>query len=163
MLQKLHSLFCHELQLITILILICDSYMIWSKVIHISLCGIPHFWFRPVFKFIFLFNKIYGLRDFMEASTKKCETVKKYKSMMKILFHTILNKVLTLHSWKLIKWWFNYIKSINGLSNRKWTLTQTQANKPKKIFLVEKPRRFLILHYVEITALSWKPISKTPR
>ena len=29
-------------------------------------------------------------------------------------------------------------------------------------FLVEKLRSFLILHYVLITALSWKPISKTP-
>ena len=30
------------------------------------------------------------------------------------------------------------------------------------LFLVEKLRRFLIHHYVLITALSWKPISKTP-
>ena len=31
-----------------------------------------------------------------------------------------------------------------------------------KVFLVEKLRRFLILHYVWITGFSWKPISKTP-
>ena len=137
MLQKIHSLFSHELQLITVLILICDSYMSWSKILHISLCGIFHFWFHLVFKFIFLFNKKYGLFDFKEASTKNCESVKKCKFVMKIFFQIILNKVLNPQCWhfcKWIKWWFVYIKSINGLSNGKWALTQTQANKPNKFF-----------------------------
>ena len=134
-----------------------------SKILHISLCGIFHFWFRLVFKFLFLFNKKYRLFDFKEeASTKNCENVKKYKAVMKMFFHRILNKVLNQRICKWIKWWFKYIKSMNGLCNRKWTLTQALANKPKKFFLVEKLRRFLILHYVLITALSWKPISKTP-
>ena len=44
-----------------------------------------------------LLNKKYGLFDFKEASTKDCETVKKYKSVMKIFFHVILNKVLNWH------------------------------------------------------------------
>ena len=35
------------------------------------------------------------------------------------------------------------------------------SKKTQEIFLVEK-LRFLILHYVLITALSWKPIPKTP-
>ena len=155
-------MFSHELQLITVLILICNSYMSWSKILHISLCGIFHFWFRLVFKFIFLFNKRYGLFDFKEALTKNCETVKKYKSVMKIFFYAILYEVLNRHFCKWIKWRFKYIKSMNGLSNGKWTLIQTRANKPKNFFLVEKLRSFLILHYVLVTALSWKPISKTP-
>ena len=76
-----------------------------------------------------------------------------------------MNKVLNPQCWhfcKWIKWWSVYINSINALSSGKWASTQTQSNKPKKHFLVEKLRRFLILHYVLITALSWKPISKTP-
>ena len=102
--KKIHSLFSHELQLITVLILICDSYMSWSKILHISLCGIFHFWLRLVFEFIFLFYKKYGLFHFKEASTKNCETVTKYKSVMKIFFNVMLNKVLNRHFWKWIKW-----------------------------------------------------------
>ena len=47
-----------------------------------------------------------------------------------------------------------FIKSIYGLSNGKWVLTQTQANRSKKLFLAEKLRKFAILRYVLITALS---------
>ena len=114
-------------------------------------------------KFVFLFNKKYGLFYFKEASTKSCESIKKGKFVMKIFFQIILNKVLNPQCWhfcKWIKWWFVYIQSINGLSNEKWALIQTQANKPNKLFLVEKVRRFLIVHYVLMTTLCWKPISK---
>ena len=48
-------------------------------------------------------------------------------------------------------------KSINGLSNGRWAVSQTQVSRPKKLFLVEKLRKFLILCYVLITALSRKP------
>ena len=83
---------------------------------------------------------------------------------MKIFFQITLNKVLNPQYWcfcKWIKWCSVYIKSINGLSSGKWALTQTQASKPKN-FLIEKLRRFFILHYVLIRALFWKPISKAP-
>ena len=39
------------------------------------------------------------------------------------------------------------VKSINGLSNGKWALIQIQATRPKKLFLVEKLRKFLILRF----------------
>ena len=43
----------------------------------------------------------------------------------------------------------------------KMSFNQDPSKKARKIFLVQKLRRFLILHYVLITALSWKAISKT--
>ena len=52
------------------------------------------------------------------------------------------------------------IKSINRkwrFSNEKWALTQTQLCRPKKLLLLEKPRKFLILRYVLIIELSRKP------
>ena len=49
------------------------------------------------------------------------------------------------------------MKSLNG----KWAFTQTQANKPKKLFLVEKLIKFLFLCYILITALSCKIHIKT--
>ena len=39
------------------------------------------------------------------------------------------------------------IKSINGFSNGKWALTQTQANRPRKLSLAEKLRKSLILRF----------------
>ena len=36
------------------------------------------------------------------------------------------------------------------------------SKQAQEIFLVEKLRRSITLQYVLITALSWKPISKTP-
>ena len=84
---------------------------------------------------------------------------------MKIFFLIILNKVPNPQCWhfcKWIKWWSVYIKSINEIFNGKWALNQTQASKPQ-FFLEKKLRRFLILHYVLIRALFWKPISKTSK
>ena len=52
------------------------------------------------------------------------------------------------------------IKSINGLSNGKWVLTQTQANRPKKLFFVEKLRKFFILRYVNNSIASQTPYQK---
>ena len=54
--------FC-ELQLITVLLLICDSYMSWStRFVSLNLCVafsiFNSVWF--LWKFIFLFNKMYG-------------------------------------------------------------------------------------------------------
>ena len=40
------------------------------------------------------------------------------------------------------------IKLINGPSNGKLALTQTQASSPKKLFLAEKLKEFIILRYV---------------
>ena len=62
--------------------------------------------------------------------------------------------------------------SANQLSNdlyqiNKWAfqwkeaLTQTQVNRPKKLFLVEKLTKFVILLYVLITALSRNPHIKS--
>ena len=140
----------HELQLITVLILICDSYMSWSKILHISL--------------YFCSTKSMDCFTLKKHQQKAVNPLKKVNLWWKSFFQIILNKVLNPQCWhfcKWIKWWFVYIKSINGLSNGKWALIQTQANKPNKFFLVEKVRRFLILHYVLITTLSWKPISKS--
>ena len=47
-------------------------------------------------------------------------------------------------------------KLIYELSNGKWALTQTQANSPNKLFLVEKLRKFLILHYVLHNGIVWQ-------
>ena len=53
-----------------------------------------------------------------------------------------------------------FIKSINRLSNGKRALTQTQVSRPKKLFLVEKLRKFLIHRCVLRIALSRKPYIK---
>ena len=49
-----------------------------------------------------------------------------------------------------------YIKLIDGLSNGKWAFTGPKQTRPKNI-LVEKLRRFLILHYLLIAVISRKP------
>ena len=50
------------------------------------------------------------------------------------------------------------IKSINGLSNGKRVLIQTQAIRHNKLFLVEKLKKFLIFCNVLIIALSRNPL-----
>ena len=50
------------------------------------------------------------------------------------------------------------IKSINGLSNGKRALIQTQAIRHNKLFLVEKLKKFLIFCNVLIIALSRNPL-----
>ena len=65
-----------------------------------SLCRIFCFWFRLIFpKFLFLFNKKYGLFDFKEATIKSSESVKKRKFGMEIFFSRILNKVIKNDIW----------------------------------------------------------------
>ena len=44
-----------------------------------------------------------------------------------------------------------------ALFNRKRALTQTHVSRPKKLFLLEKLRKFLILRYALVTSLSRKP------
>ena len=59
--------FFRELQLITVLLLICDSYMSWStRFFSLKLyVGFPIFdSFSFLLKFIFLFHKMHGLSDF---------------------------------------------------------------------------------------------------
>ena len=66
-LQKMHSLFFHGLQLITVLFLICNSYMSWStKFISLKLCvGFSIFdSVSPLLKLLFLLNKKHILFDF---------------------------------------------------------------------------------------------------
>ena len=61
------SFFFDEVQLITILLLIYDSYMSWSKkFVPLKLCvGFSFFDFVLfLWKFIFLFNEIYARFDF---------------------------------------------------------------------------------------------------
>ena len=85
----------------------------------------------------FCSTKSMGCLTLREHQQKTVNLLKKGKFVMKIFFQIILNKVLNPQCWhfcKWIKWWFVYIKSINGLSNGKWALTQTQANKPNKFF-----------------------------
>ena len=65
--QKYPLFFFRELQLITFLLLICDSYMNWStKFVSLKLCvGFSIFGSVSfLLKFIFLFNKMHGLFDF---------------------------------------------------------------------------------------------------
>ena len=63
-LQKMLSFFFREFQLITVLLLICDTYMNWNtSFVSLKLCvGFSTFnsaWF--LLKFIFLLNKMQGL------------------------------------------------------------------------------------------------------
>ena len=61
------SFFFRELQLITVLLLICDSYMRWStRFVSLKLCvGFSIFnSISFLSKFIFLFSKMHGLFDF---------------------------------------------------------------------------------------------------
>ena len=65
----MHSFFFRELQLITVLLLIRNSYMSWGHMVHLSktVCGIFHLRLRFVFiKFIFFSTKS------MDSLTLKC-------------------------------------------------------------------------------------------
>ena len=61
------SFFFRELQLITVLLLICDSYMSWStRFVPLKLC-VEFSVFHSVsflLKFIFLFHKMHGLLEY---------------------------------------------------------------------------------------------------
>ena len=57
-----------------------------------------------------------------------------------------------------MNWIMICIKSINGLSNGKRVLIQTQAIRHNKLFLVEKLKKFLIFCNVLIIALSRNPL-----
>ena len=57
-----------------------------------------------------------------------------------------------------MNWIMICIKSINGLSNGKRALIQTQAIRHNKLFLVEKLKKFLIFCNVLIIALSRNPL-----
>ena len=63
----MHSVFFRELQLIIVLLLICDSYMSWRTwFISLKLC-VEFSIFNSVsflLKFLLLFNKIHGHFDF---------------------------------------------------------------------------------------------------
>ena len=61
------SFFFRELQLITVLLLICDSYMSWSTSFVSLKLRVGFSIFHSVsflLKFIFLFNKMHGHFDF---------------------------------------------------------------------------------------------------
>ena len=65
--QKMHSFFFRKLQLITVLLLTCDSYMSWNTRFLCQKLGVGFSIFSSVLfllKFIFLFNKIHELLDF---------------------------------------------------------------------------------------------------
>ena len=66
-LKKIPSFFFHELQLLTVLLLLWDSYMSWStRLISLKPC-VGFSIFKSVLsllKFVFLFNKMHGLFDF---------------------------------------------------------------------------------------------------
>ena len=63
MVQKIPSVFFCKHQLVTVLVLIYDSYKVClSK----TVCGISHFdSFSVLIKFIFLFNKMHGIFEFL--------------------------------------------------------------------------------------------------
>ena len=55
-LQKMLSFFFREFQLITVLLLICDTYMNWNtSFVSLKLCGIFHFQLRLVFIKVYIF------------------------------------------------------------------------------------------------------------
>ena len=64
---KMHSFFFRELQLITVLLLIRDSYMSWSKsFVSLKVCVVFSISYSVSFllKFIFCFNKIHEFFNF---------------------------------------------------------------------------------------------------
>ena len=64
MVQKMPSFFFYKFQLITVLLLICDSYMSWStRLVSLKLCVRFSIFNSVLFllKFIFLFNKMHRL------------------------------------------------------------------------------------------------------
>ena len=68
---KMPSFFFRELQLITVLLLNCDSYMSWStRFVSLKPCGVFSISdsFSFLLKIVFLFNKIYGLVDLRHNS-----------------------------------------------------------------------------------------------
>ena len=68
------SFFFHKLQLITVLLLICDSYMSWStRLASLKLCvGFSIFdSVSFLLKFIFLFGKMHGFFDFQNQANRK--------------------------------------------------------------------------------------------
>ena len=110
--RKYTLFFSHQLQLITVLVLICDCYMGWSTrfITSLKVCVGFSIFDSVLFilKFIFLLNRKYGLFDFKGESTKNCESIKKGKLTMKIFLKIILNKVLNPQCWHFCKWWFVY-------------------------------------------------------
>ena len=106
--KKYIVFFSCELQLITVLLLICDSYMSWSTrfISSLKIClGFSIFdsvLFLP--KFIFFVNsKKHILFDFKGASTKNCESVKKQKFVMKMFSQIMQNEVLkSFENWYLL-------------------------------------------------------------
>ena len=108
-LQKMLSfLFC-KLQLITVLLLICNSYTSWSTwFISLKLSG-EYSIFDSVsllFNFIFLFNKKQGLIDFLDFS------------MFIILFKIQIGKPHTVLLPDL--WFFNYNKKFENSMISAW-------------------------------------------
>ena len=92
-----------ELWLITVLVLLCDSYMSWSaRFISLKLC-VGFFIFDSVsfsLKFIYLFNKMHGLFDFKNA--KILFTIKIIEKPYTVPRHLIFK--LQQEFWK-----FNYV------------------------------------------------------
>ena len=67
MVQKMSSVYFHELQLITVLLLISDSYMsLTTRFVSLKLCSAFSIFDSILFLliYIFLFNKMHGLFDF---------------------------------------------------------------------------------------------------
>ena len=62
MVQKISSFFFHELQLIIVLLLICDSYELKHKKLCVGFSIFDSVLFLS--KFIFLFNNMHGIFDF---------------------------------------------------------------------------------------------------
>ena len=65
---KMPFLFFRERQLITVLLLICDSYMSWMKHkigLSKTVCRMFHFWFRCViFIKVYILDQMHGLFEF---------------------------------------------------------------------------------------------------
>ena len=62
MVQKISSFFFHELQLIIVLLVICDSYELKHKKLCVGFSIFDSVSF--LLKFIFLFNNMHGIFDF---------------------------------------------------------------------------------------------------
>ena len=84
------SFFFRELQLITVLLLVCDSYMSRStRFVYLKQC-VRYFIFESVsflLKFIFLFNKMHGLFDFQNVKTPlKIKILEKLHTVLLVFF-----------------------------------------------------------------------------
>ena len=98
MLQKCTLFFCCEVQLITVLLLICDSYMSWNTTLTFLKIVVKFsiFWFLLVFTKVYIFvkQKVWTLWLQRSINRKLYGSIKKRKFAIKMFFQIMLNEIL---------------------------------------------------------------------